>query len=198
MKVEGVVTAWNGMLCLELTADSGGTYRRSSFALVYQAAIYWAGFCWSVGFHRKPKGFPVHVPTATAKTVFDLRNPRVPQFGHRSYLTPSRPFVFQRSAEQISGTQGARVVRLRDVCVSNLYSILALLELNPNLDTHWLLTSQQSKLEDSRILEWGGLKFWVCWLADCWLLLLRCWIYLLCAEEIWSSILLGLLWSWHF
>lgn len=34
MKVEGVVTAWNGMLCLELTADSGGTYRPTNFESV--------------------------------------------------------------------------------------------------------------------------------------------------------------------
>lgn len=38
MKVEGVVTAWNGMFCLELTADSGGKYQPTNFESVGQIA----------------------------------------------------------------------------------------------------------------------------------------------------------------
>lgn len=38
MKVEGGVTALNGMLCLELTADSGGKYQPTNFESVGQIA----------------------------------------------------------------------------------------------------------------------------------------------------------------
>lgn len=59
MKVEGVVTAWNGMLCLELTADSGGTYRRSSFSSVCEVERFLQRV-FKVGFSARDAKFFIH------------------------------------------------------------------------------------------------------------------------------------------